>query len=168
MATRAEPKGTEFESRWDTASDPVALGMWRTSSCAAAGEAGQGGGGVAKPWALDAQPQGPRSAAPRPHTAYRCRATRTPPPCARTAAVPKVQADQRFNAHPRAKTSPCPRARHTRQQSAVRDGHAGSSHIRRGRTSPPNNRMALRCVVQAALESPALPSPPLPCTCAMT
>ena len=30
-----------------------------------------------------------------------------PPPCASTAAVPKAQAKQRFNAHPRPETSPC-------------------------------------------------------------
>ena len=53
-----------------------------------------------------------------------------PPPCAGTAAVPKVQSKQRFNAHtPVAKTRPCVRATHTRRQSAVRDGHAGGSHV---------------------------------------
>ena len=35
-----------------------------------------------------------------------CKARAPPPPCASTAAVPRAQAKQRFNAHPRAETSP--------------------------------------------------------------
>ena len=39
---------------------------------------------------------------------------------------------------PVAETSPCVRATHTQQQSAVRDGHAGGSHVSHGRTSHHN------------------------------
>ena len=67
-----------------------------------------------------------------------------PPPCTSTAAVPKVQADQRFNAHPpcvdkplRARDTHTRKARHTHQQSAVHDSHAGSGNVGQGRTSPP-------------------------------
>ena len=63
----------------------------------------------------------------------------TPPPCASTAAVPKVQAKQGFDAHPVLRPArAC--ARHTRQQKTVRDSHAGSSTVGQGRESHPNRQ----------------------------
>ena len=73
---------------------------------------------------------------PPPQIPRPCANPSPPPPCASTAAVPKGQAKQRFNAHPVLRQAHA-RARHTRQQSAVRDSHAGSGNVGRGRTSPP-------------------------------
>ena len=60
-----------------------------------------------------------------------------PPPRASTAAVPKVQAKHRFNAHPVLRQArAC--TRHTQQQSTVHDRHAGNSNVRHGRKSHQN------------------------------
>ena len=75
---------------------------------------------------------------PPPISPSRRKCTLPPPPpapCARTAAVPKVQANQRPNAHPRALDKPR-FARDTHDP--LRDSEAGNSDVSRGRKSHQN------------------------------